>query len=73
MAIKWEKQDAILKVLVGSWTPACDVTRRSGAACGSLTSPGCWTCRPGRPGMRVIIRKERPRPGAQLRFTDIDR
>jgi hypothetical protein len=23
-------------------------------------------------GMRVIVRKERPRPGAQLRFTDID-
>ncbi len=27
----------------------------------------------GRPkGMRVIIRKERPHPGAQLRFTDLD-
>jgi hypothetical protein len=24
------------------------------------------------PGMRVIVRKERPHPGAQLRFTDID-
>lgn len=24
------------------------------------------------PGMRVIIRKERPHPGAQLRFTDHD-
>jgi hypothetical protein len=23
-------------------------------------------------GMRVIVRKERPHPGAQLRFTDID-
>jgi hypothetical protein len=23
-------------------------------------------------GMRVIIRKERPHPGAQLRFTDVD-
>ena len=23
-------------------------------------------------GMRVIVRKERPHPGAQLRFTDLD-
>ncbi|MFE9857444.1 hypothetical protein [Streptomyces sp. NPDC005780] len=23
-------------------------------------------------GMRLIVRKERPRPGAQLRFTDLD-
>jgi hypothetical protein len=23
-------------------------------------------------GMRVIVRKQRPHPGAQLRFTDID-
>ena len=23
-------------------------------------------------GMRVIVRKERPHPGAQLRFTDVD-
>jgi hypothetical protein len=27
----------------------------------------CWPA-----GMRVIVRKERPHPGAQLRFTDID-
>jgi hypothetical protein len=24
------------------------------------------------PGMRVILRKERPHPGAQLRITDVD-
>ena len=29
--------------------------------------PGSWPA-----GMRVIVRKERPHPGAQLRFTDID-
>ena len=32
-------------------------------------SPECWTCHPGR-GMRLIVRKERPHPGARLRFTD---
>ena len=33
---------------------------------------GQRAARPGREGMRVIVRKERPHPGAQLRFTDID-
>src|SRR5690348_7567175 len=32
-----------------------------------LLDPGSWPA-----GMRVIVRKERPHPGAQLRFTDID-
>jgi hypothetical protein len=30
-----------------------------------LLVPSCWS-----PQMRVIVRKERPRPGAQLRITD---
>ena len=49
-------------------TPAA----RSGPVRGSPRSPACWTWRTGRAGMRVIVRKERPHPGAQLRFTDID-
>jgi hypothetical protein len=39
---------------------------------GSPRPPACWTGRPGRPGTRLILRKERPHPGAQLRFTDTD-
>ena len=45
---------------------------RSARARGSRRSPACWTCRPGRPGCGSSSAKERPHPGAQLRFTDID-
>ena len=48
------------------------LTARSGPARGSPSSPACWTCPSWPKGMRVIVRKERPHPGAQLRFTDID-
>jgi hypothetical protein len=53
-----------------AWTPAYDPDGqvREGAwvaeATGLLDLSG-WP-----PGMRVIVRKERPHPGAQLRFTD---
>jgi hypothetical protein len=55
-----------------AWTPAYDDERtpRDGAwvaeATGVLDLSG-WPA-----GMRVIVRKERPHPGAQLRFTDAD-
>ena len=39
---------------------------------GSPRPPGWSTCRRGRPGTRLILRKERPHPGAQLRITDAD-
>lgn len=54
------------------WTPAYDAdgNSRDGAwvteATGVLDLTG-WP-----EGMRVIVRKERPHPGAQLRFTDVD-
>jgi Transposase DDE domain group 1 len=67
-----EIQDAILKVPAAAWTPAYDS--------GGQVRPGAWIAEitgmldlaswPA--GMRVIVRKERPHPGAQLRFTDID-
>ena len=44
---------------------------RSVPAPGRPRSPACSTFR-WPPGIRVIVRKERPHPGAQLRFTDID-
>ncbi len=58
------------------WAPALDahdpdnVTVRDGAWVADLTGLLNLTGWP--PGMRVIARKERPHPGAQLRITDID-
>ena len=62
-------QDAILAIPAEAWTPAYDADRqvRPGAWAAGLTGlPGlsAWP-----KGMRVIVRKERPHPGAQLRFT----
>jgi hypothetical protein len=61
---------AILAVPKKAWTPAYDGD--------GLVRPGAWVAEiTGMPdlaawpkGMRVIVRKERPHPGAQLRFTD---
>jgi Transposase DDE domain group 1 len=61
---------AIAMIPEGAWTPAYDTDGgvRQGAwvaeATGVLDLSG-WP-----PGMRVIVRRERPHPGAQLRFTD---
>jgi hypothetical protein len=65
-------QDAILKVPARAWTPAYDADGqvRPGAWVAEITGMldlASWPA-----GMRVIVRKERPHPGAQLRFTDID-
>ena len=55
-----------------AWTPAynADGEVRAGAWVAELTGMIDLSGWP--PGMRVIVRKERPHPGAQLRFTDID-
>jgi hypothetical protein len=65
-------QDAILKIPARAWTPAYDAEGqvRPGAWVAEITGMldlAAWPA-----GMRVIVRKERPHPGAQLRFTDID-
>jgi Transposase DDE domain group 1 len=70
--ITGEIQDAILAIPPSAWTPAYDAEGQ--------VRPGAWVAEitgmldlAGWPaGMRVIVRKERPHPGAQLRFTDID-
>jgi hypothetical protein len=72
MTITEEMQEAILQIPERVWEPAYDA---SGEA-----RPGAWVAEltglidlSGWPeGMRVIARKERPHPGAQLRFTDLD-
>jgi hypothetical protein len=63
---------AILKVPARAWTPAYDAGGqvREGAWVAELT--GLLDLSSWPEGMRVIARKERPHPGAQLRFTDID-
>lgn len=54
------------------WTPAYDAdgTERDGAWVAELTGVLDLSTWPD--GMRVIVRKEKPHPGAQLRFTDRD-
>jgi hypothetical protein len=64
--------DLIGKIPAQAWSPAYDADRKP--------RPGAWVAElsgllelSGWPnGMRVIVRKERPHPGAQLRITDID-
>ncbi|WP_189960123.1 IS1380 family transposase, partial [Streptomyces alanosinicus] len=62
---------AIGKVPATAWTPAVepDGEIREGAWVAELAG----AMLDGRPkGLRLILRKERPHPGAQLRFTDTD-
>ena len=63
-------EDALLKVPAKARTPACDAD--------GIQRPGAWVAELTRMldlsswprGMRVIARRERPHPGAQLRITD---
>jgi hypothetical protein len=54
------------------WTPAYDADGqvRKGAWVAEITGMADLSGWPA--GMRLIVRKERPHPGAQLRFTDVD-
>jgi Transposase DDE domain group 1 len=65
-------QQAVASVPDRAWTPAYDSDGRvrDGAWVAELTGLLDLTGRP--KGIRVIARKERPHPGAQLRFTDLD-
>jgi hypothetical protein len=65
-------QQAILTVPEKAWTPAYDINGqpRDGAWTAEITgllNLAAWPT-----GSRVIVRRERPHPGAQLRFTDAD-
>jgi Transposase DDE domain group 1 len=72
MTITEDIQDAIGKVPPEAWTPACDGDGqvREGAWVADIT--GLLDLDGWPAGMRVIVRQERPHPGAQLRVTDID-
>ena len=71
MTITEDMHQAILQIPDRVWEPAYDA--------GGQVRPGAWVAELTRlldlsswpEGMRVIVRKERPHPGAQLRFTDI--
>ncbi len=62
---------AVLAVPASAWTPAVepDGEIRDGAWVAELAGD-CLNDWP--KGLRLIVRKERPHPGAQLRFTDAD-
>jgi hypothetical protein len=72
MTITEEIQDAILTLPERVWEPAYDTGRqvRPGAWVAGLTGLLDLSSWPA--GMRVIVRRERPHPGAQLRFTGLD-
>ena len=65
-------EQLLAQIPASAWTPAYDAHDeiRDGAWVAELTGLLDLTGWP--PGMRVIVRKERPHPGAQLRLTDID-
>jgi Transposase DDE domain group 1 len=72
MTITEDMQAAIGEVPAAAWAPAYDGDGqvRDGAWVADIT--GLLDLSGWPAGMRVIVRKERPHPGAQLRFTDID-
>ena len=71
-AVDAEVQAAILTLPEHTWTPAYDIdgAPRDGAWLAEITGLLDLTTWPA--GSRVIVRRERPHPGAQLTFTDAD-
>jgi hypothetical protein len=65
-------QQTLAAIPASAWEPAYDADRqvRPGAFVTEVTDLFDLTSWPA--GMRLIVRKERPHPGAQLRITDID-
>ncbi|RFZ11910.1 hypothetical protein VIMS_03251 [Mycobacterium marinum] len=71
--VDWRVQDAVDTLTLGqAWYPAIDTDGgiRDGAwvaEATGLVNLSAWPA-----GTRLILRRERPHPGAQLRFTDAD-
>jgi len=72
LAVDQKIQDAIRLVPATAWQPAISSDGEIGenGQIVELTAPLDLAAWP--PGSRVICRRERPHPGAQYRFTDID-
>jgi hypothetical protein len=71
--VDWRVQDAVDTLNLGNaWYPAIDTDGgiRDGAWVAEATDLVILSTWPA--GTRLILRKERPHPGAQLRFTDAD-
>ena len=71
--VDWRVQDAVDTLNLGdAWYPAIDTNGgiRDGAWVAEATGLVNLNSWPG--GTRLILREERPHPGAQLRFTDAD-
>ena len=71
-SLPFDSAEILTRIPARVWTPAYDADGqiRDGAFVAELTDLLDLTGWPA--GMRVICRKERPHPGAQLRLTDID-
>ena len=71
--VDWRVQDAVDTInIADSWYPAIDTDGglRDGAWVAEATGLVNLSSWP--PGTRLILRRQRPHPGAQLRFTDAD-
>jgi hypothetical protein len=65
-------QTAILAVPEAAWEPADDLDGRPRDGAWVTEVTDLLDLTPWPTGSRVVIRRERPHPGAQLRFTDLD-
>ena len=65
-------ETALRKIPQRAWSPAYDADGRIRAGAFVAEATGLLDLSSWPAGMRVIIRSERPHPGAQLRITDID-
>jgi hypothetical protein len=67
-------RESILMVAEDAWRPAIrqDGSERDGAQIAEITHIERLDLTPWPTGSRVIVRRERPHPGAQLKFTDHD-
>jgi hypothetical protein len=71
MTITEDMAEAILQIPARAWTAAYDSDRRVRDRAWVAELTGMLDLSAWPKGMRLIVRKERPHPGAQLRFTDI--
>jgi hypothetical protein len=64
-------QKTLAMVPAAAWTPAYDADGRVRPGAWVAEVTGLFDLTHWPPGMRLIVRRERPHPGAQLRITDL--